>query len=341
MYYAGLDLGLKKTAACIVDEDDKILRQGNLDSDPETIALWLHEQKLPLKRVGIESGMMHEYIYFGLVKAGLPAIVINSVDSRTFLKSKINKTDKSDAHGIARMMRMRHYKEVYVKTEESQRQRVLLASRKLAHAKMRDTETHIRGIIRQFGFKMGTTSRAKFEARVRELVEHDANLLAAVEPMLALQRAAREQFNTLSRRILTVVRTCPVCQILMTCPGVGPIGALMFKTTIDTPTRFRNAKAVGAALGLTPRRWESGETQIMGRISRVGDGALRSVLYEGAQSFLAMNKRPCWLHTWAQELKEKKGHGKAVVALARKIAMILYVLWIEWRPFRWDDQPVA
>jgi len=341
MYYVGLDLGLKKTAVCIVDEDDKIIRRGDIDSEPEAIALWLYEQKLTYKRVGLESGMMHEYIYFGLVKAGYPAIVINSADSRNFLKNKINKTDKSDAHGIARMMRMKHYREVYVKTEESRRQRALLASRKLAIAKMRDTETHIRGIIRHFGFKLGKVTRKQFEPRVRELIEHDAMLMATVEPMLALARAAREQANTLTRQVLAIVRACPVCQILITCPGVGPIVALMFKTTIDLPTRFRNAKAVGAAVGLTPRRWESGDTKRMGRISKIGDEELRTSLFEGAQAFLAMNKRPCWLHTWAQELKEKKGHYKAVIALARKIAMVLYILWIEMRPFRWDDQPVA
>lgn len=341
MYYVGLDLGLKKTAACIVDENDKIVRRGDIDSEPETIALWLHDQKLKYKYVGIESGMMHEHMYFGLVKAGYPVKVINSTDSRDFMKRRINKNDKNDAHGIARMLRTGQYREVYVKTEESQRQRMKMASRRLAIAKMNDTELHIRGILRHFGMKVGKVPKGQYEARVRELVEHDADLLMTIEPLLAIRRVLREEVNTLTRQVLAIVRACPVCQILITCPGVGPITALQFKTTIDTPTRYQNARAVGAAIGLTPSARDSGETKRKGRISKIGDKDLRWSLFEGANAFMMRSKRKSWLREWALQLKEKKGHFKAVIALARKIAMILYVLWIEWRPFRWDEQPAT
>lgn len=341
MHYVGLDLGLKKTFACIVDDNDKVIKRGEVESEPEAIALWLYEQKLKYKFVGIESGMMHEYIYFGLVKAGYPVKVINSTDSRDFMKRKINKNDKNDAHGIARMLRTGQYREVYVKTEESQRQRVKLGTRRFAMLQLGDTERHIRGILRNFGLKIGKITRSQYETRVRELIEHDADLRTSIEPLLEARKVQIEKVNQLTREVLTVVKNCPVCKILMTCPGVGTITALMFKTTIDTPKRFQNARAVGAAIGLTPRAHDSGETKRKGRISKIGDKDLRSALFEGASAFMMRSNRKSWLREWALQLKEKKGYFKAVVALARKIAMILYTLWIEWRPFRWDDQPAT
>src|SRR5260370_5603940 len=198
------------------------------------------------------------------------------------LKAQINQTDRNDASGIEQMMRAGLYRPVDVKTIRSQKLRMLLTHRKLLQSKAIAIENDLRGTLRNFGLKVGMVGKVKFEARIRELVENLPDLAVLVEPMLIVRRVLREQIVILHRRLLAIVRDDGVCRRLMTTPGVGPVGALTYRATVDVPPRFRKSKSVGAVFGLTCAKYQSGEIDCSGRISRCVDQMMRAMLYESA-----------------------------------------------------------
>jgi transposase len=180
----------------------------------------------------------------------------------------------------------------------------------------------------------------KFEARIKELVENLPDLADLVEPLLVVRRVLREQFCVLHRRLLAIVRDDEVCRRLMTVPGVGPVVALTYRATVDVPARFRKSKAVGAVFGLTCSKYQSGEVEWSGRISRCGDEMMRVMLYEAAQSMLH-SKRWSWLKAWAMKIARHRGKKKAIVALARRLAVIMHRIWVDGTEFRWTREVVA
>ena len=183
--------------------------------------------------------------------------------------------------------------------------------------------------------------KVKFEARIRELVENLPDLAVLVEPMLIVRRTLREQIGILHRRLLAIVRNDDVCRRLMTIPGVGPVVALTYRATVDVPARFRNSKAVGAAFGLTPSRYQSGEINRPGAISRCGDEMMRVMLYEAAQVMLTRTNKWSWLKAWAMQIARRRGIKKAIVALARRLAVIMHRIWVDGTEFRWTREVTA
>ena len=243
---------------------------------------------------------------------------------KAVLKAQINKTDRNDARGIAQMMRAGLYRPVHVKTLRSQKLRMLLTHRKLLQSKAIAIENDLRGTLRNFGLKVGVVGKVKFEARIHELVENLPDLAVLVEPMLTVRRVLREQIVILHRRVLAIVRDDEVCRRLMTTPGVGPVVALTYRATVDVPARFRKSKSVGAVFGLTCAKYQSGELDWSGRISRCGDEMMRSMLYEAAQSMLVRSAKWSWLKAWAMKIARHRGIKKAIVALARRLAVIMH-----------------
>jgi transposase len=294
-----------------------------------------------LKRVGLEAGPLSQWLYSVLAEAGLPAICIETRQVKAVLKLQINKTDRNDARGIAQMMRVGLFRPVHVKTLTSQKRRMLLTSRKLLQSKLVDVENDLRGTLRNFGLKVGAVTTKKFEARIRALVETDPDLVAIAEPLLAVRRILLEQFDILHRRLLAIVRDDEVCRRLMTIPGVGPVVALTFRATVDTPARFRTSKAVGAAFGLTPCLHQSGESHRVGRISLCGDAMARAMLYEAAHTMLTRSTKWSWLRAWAMNVAKHRGMKKAVVALARRLAVIMHRMWMDGTEFRWTREAAA
>ena len=181
----------------------------------------------------------------------------------------------------------------------------------------------------------------KFETRIKELVENLPDLAILVEPLLIVRRVLREQIGILHRRLLTVVREDDVCRRLMTVPGVGPVVALTFRVTVDVPARFRNSKSVGAAFGLTPSKYQSGESERTGGISRCGDEMMRVMLYEAAQTMLVVSTKWSWLKAWAMKIARHRGMKKAIVALARRLAVIMHRIWVDGTEFRWTRDVAA
>jgi transposase len=249
-YFAGLDVSVKETSVCIVDDAGKIVREARVASEPEALLQVLTLYRF--KRVGLEAGPLSQWLYSVLAEAGLPVICVETRHMRAVLTAQINKTDRNDARGIAQMMRAGLYRPVHVKTLRSQKLRMLLTHRKLLQSKAIAIENDLRATLRNFGLKVGMVGTVKFEARIKELVENLPDLAILVEPLLTVRRVLREQITVLHRRLLAIVRDDDVCRRLMTVPGVGPVVALTFRVTVDVPARFRNSKAVGAVFGLIP-----------------------------------------------------------------------------------------
>jgi len=230
---------------------------------------------------------------------------------------------------------------VHVKTLRSQKLRMLLTHRKLLQSKAIAIENDLRGTLRNFGLKVGMVGTVKFEARIKELVENLPDLAALVEPLLVVRRVLREQIAVLHRRLLAIVRNDEVCRRLMTTPGVGPVVALTYRATIDVPARFRNSRAVGAVMGLTPCKYQSGQSDRTGAISKCGDEMLRVMLYEAAQILLMRSTKWSWLKAWAMQIARRRGIKKAIVALARRLAVIMHRIWVDGTEFRWTKQEAA
>ncbi len=339
-HFAGLDVSVKETSLCIVDEAGKIVREAKVASEPDALLRVLKNGAYHFKRIGLEAGPLSQWLFSALAEVGLPVICVETRHMRAALKAQINKTDRNDARGMAQMMRAGLYRPVHVKTLRSQKLRMLLTHRKLLQSKAIAIENDLRATLRNFGLKVGMVRAVKFEARIKKLVENIPDLAILVEPLLIVRRTLREQFGIVHRRLLAVVRDDEVCRRLMTVPGVGPVVALTYRSTVDVPARFRNSKAVGAVFGLTPSKYQSGEIDRTGAISRCGDEMMRVMLYEAAQSML-YSRKWSWLKAWAMQIARRRGMKKAIVALARRLAVVMHRIWIDGTEFRWTKQEAA
>jgi transposase len=340
-HFAGLDVSVKETSVCIVDDTGKLVREVKVASEPEALLPVLTNPYYRFKRIGLEAGPLSQWRFSALGEAGLPVICVETRHMRAVIQAQINKTDRNDARGMAQMMRAGLYRPVHVKTLRSQKLRMLLTHRKLLQSKAIALDNDLRGTLRNFGLKVGVVGASKFEARIRELVETLPDLAELVEPLLIVRRTLREQIGMLHGRLLAIVRNDEVCRRLMTVPGVGAVVALTYRATVDVPARFRNSKAVGAVFGLTPSRYQSGEVDRTGGISRCGDEMMRAMLYEAAHIMLVRSTKWSWLKAWAMKIARQRGIKKAIVALARRLAVILHRIWVDGSEFRWTREQAA
>ena len=340
-HFAGLDVSVKDTSICIVDDTGKIVREVKVASAPAALLAVLKNPAYHFKRIGLEAGPLSQWLFSAFAQAGLPVICVETRHMKAVLKAQINKTDRNDARGIAQMMRAGLYRPVHVKTLRSQKLRMLLTHRKLLQSKAIAVENDLRGTLRNFGLKVGMVGTVKFEARIKELVADIPDLAGLVEPLLVVRRVLREQIAVLHRRLLAIVKDDEVCRRLMTIPGVGPVVALTYRATVDVPARFRKSKSVGAVFGLTCAKYQSGEIDWSGRISRCGDEMMRVMLYEAAQILLTRTAKWSWLKAWAMQIARRRGMKKAIVALARRLAVIMHRIWVDGTEFRWSRQEAA
>lgn len=342
-HFVGLDISVKETTICIVDPHGRVVDRASVESDPKVISERLLDTDLAFGRIGLEAGPLSPWLYAGLVEAGLPAICVETRHMHAALSARINKTDRNDALGIAQMMRVGLFKAVHVKTPASQQRRLLLTSRKLLQRKAYDIENDLRGQLRNFGLKVGMVGAAGFDARVRELVANIPVVAAVVIPLLLAREALRAQLAKLQKMLIDAVRVDPVCRRLMTAPGVGPVVAFTYRACVDNPARFSRSKCVGAHYGLTPRLYQSGETSRIGRISRCGDELMRTALYEAALVLLTSPHTRRWsgLKAWGMGVVKRRGFQKAIVAVARKLAIVLHRMWRDGTDFRWSAAHAA
>jgi len=340
-HYVGLDVSQEQTAVCIVDEAGEIKYEGMIATDPDDIIVYLGSTGEEYGRIGLEAGSFTPWLYHEMIAAGLPVICLETRHAKAVLKAQNVKTDRNDARALAQMMRTGWYRPVHIKSKESQKIRILLNNRKCLGSKRIDLENQIRGTLKIFGLKTGKVTTAQYEPRIRELINHDPELQTYILPLLESRRVMLEQGRLLDRQIRKLAAGDEVCKRLMTVPGVGPIIALMYKATIDNPHRFTKSHTVGAHLGLTPRKYASGEIDYDGHITKCGDAMMRTHLYEAAKVMLTRSAKWSRLRAWGMQIAQRSSMKIACVAVARKLAVVLHRIWIDGTEFQFGAQEVA
>jgi transposase len=339
--YVGLDVSLKETSVAAIDENDRLVWRGRVASTPEAIADALKKHATRAERIGLEAGQLAAWLYHGLKALGWPVTCIDARHAKAALSLKVNKTDANDALGLAQIMRVGWFREVAVKGHDCQALRALLVARAQIVSQVTTLKNCVRGILKTFGHVLPKKLRASYIASVREIVEGNATLEPVVIPMLKALAATMEQLKVYDRSVQRVAREDETARRLMTAPGVGMIVALGYMTGVETPSRFARSSSVGAYFGMTPRRYQSGEVDQAGRVSKCGDGMVRGLLFEAAKVLLSRSAKPSDLKTWGRSLMRRIGKKKATMAVARKLALILHRMWSKGEPFRWTAVKTA
>jgi transposase len=331
--YAGIDVSLESASVCVVDASGRIVREAKVASEPDALIAWFAKSGVEVSRIGLEAGPLSQWLYAGMREAELAVELLETRHVRDAFKAMPVKTDRSDARGIAQLMRLGWFRPVHCKSLPAQELRAVLTARKLVQSKRHDMEMSLRGILRGFGLKVGSTTPRSFEGH--------PTLLAVADALLLARATLGEQLGKLQKRLVSLARDDTRARLLMSTPGVGVFVALTYVAAIDDPARFRSSKAAGAHFGLTPKKYQSGETDITGRISKIGDANVRTALYEAANVILTRPVKGSLLKSWAMRLAKRAGMRKAKVALARKLAVVLHRMLADGTRFTADKAAVA
>ena len=339
--YAGLDCSKETTSICVLGADGSIILEGTVASSPPAIATFLRRTRQRYVRVGLESWTMAPWLYDGLLASRLPAICIDALHAHRYLKVRRNKTDRNDARGIAEMMRVGLYRAVHVKSESTRELQALFGLRRTLVGKQLALERTVGALLLQWGLKMPRGRRRAFEQMATALASENATLKEVVGKLLELRATITTEVAVAGRHLEHFAQKDPICSRLMTAPGVGPMTALAYRIAIEDPGRFARSRDVAAHLGLVPRVRQSGGVARYGRTTRRGDLDARTHLFIAAQIALRSGGRSNWLRTWGETVAARRGRSKAIVAVARRLAVVLHRMWIDGSEFRWDAPPSA
>ncbi|MDL2403299.1 IS110 family transposase [Rhizobium mayense] len=323
--YIGLDVSMKETAISIRRAGKRIWR-GKCASDPAAIAELVRMRAPNVERVVFETGPLSVWFYHALRAEGLPAICVDARHAKAALDMAANKTDANDADGLAHLAEVGFFREVRVKSFDSMLSRTLVAARTKLMRTTLDVANQIRGLMKTFGLIVPCSMGGKFEVHIRSLLADNAGLSRIILPLLEAWRSLRLQAARLGKQLLAEARKNQQCQLLMSIPGVGAITATAYLTAVEDPANFKRSRSVGAWLGLTTRRYQSGEVDYDGHISRRGDTHVRSLLYEAAVVILTRSRADSDLRRWGIKLREKIGFKRSAVAVARKLAVIMHAM---------------
>ena len=333
-HYAGIDVSLECSSVCVVDATGKIVREGKVASEPEALIGWFASCGVEVARIGLEAGPLSQWLYAAMHRAGLAVELLETRHVRNAFKTMTVKTDRNDARGIAQLIRLGWFKPVHCKSLDAQEMRALLTARKLVQSKLHDVQNSVRGILRGFGLKVGETTATRFSGRITELVTGHPNLEVIAAALLSIHAVLLREFKAFEKRLRQLARSDARTRLLMSVPSVGTVVALTYASAIDDPARFTSSKRVGPHFGMTPKKYQSGETDYTGRISKIGDASVRAVLYEAAHIMLTKPVKGCTqLKSWAMRVARRAGMRKAKVALARKLAVIMHRMLADGKPF--------
>jgi transposase len=332
-YYAGIDVSLECSSVSIVDATGKIVREGKVASDPVALIAWFGVFGLNVIRIGLEAGPLSQWLYAAMKEAGLAVELLETRHVRNAFKTMAVKTDRKDARGIAELMRVGWFRPVHCKSMDAQETRAMLTARTLVQSKLHDIEMSLRGILRGFGLKIGKTTSNRLAGRINELVSEHPTLQIIAKALLAAHEVLLREFKGFEKRVRIMAREDAKTRLLMTTSGVGAIVSLTYGSAMDDPGRFKKSKTVGAHYGLAQKKYQSGETDYTGRISKIGDKSVRRALYQAAHIILTKPVKSSTLKTWAMRLAKRIGMKKAKVALARKLAVIMHRMLVDGKPF--------
>jgi transposase len=341
-HYAGIDVSLECSSVCVVDTNGKIVREAKVTSEPEALIDWFRSLGIELARIGLEAGPLSQWLYAAMKRAGLAVELLETRHASDAFKSMPVKSDRNDARNIAQLMRVGWFRPVHCKSMSAQEIRATLTARKLIQKKLRDIENSLRGILRGFGLKVGKTTTRSFAARISELVAGHPTLETIAVATLAVHTVLVREFNRFEKRVRTMSPLDAKARLLMSTPAVGPIISLTYASAIDAPARFTSSKRAGPLFGLTPKKYQSGETDYSGRINKNGDASVREALYEAAHIILTKPIKGCaQLKSWAMRIAKRAGMNKAKVALARKLAVIMLRMLKDNVPFNTTAKATA
>ncbi len=335
-HYIGLDVSLKSTSVCIVDEAGKIVYETEVPTEPELIVNEIYQAGLEVEKIAIESGGTSHWLVKSLKNYGLPAICIDARKMAAAISMRTNKTDKNDAREIANALRTGYYREVHQKADSTVAQKTILTVRRALIDQRTETINRIRGLLRLQGeLDCGSSqNHRQFAKTVREIIEGMLEeIKLSIEALLSVFTVLCEQINKIDQKIEMFTQDDEVVKLFKTIPGVGTVTALTYKLEIDDPTRFEKSRSVGAYIGMTPRQYSSGDTKRQGGVSKTGPSELRYLLADAAMCILYRVKTWSRLKLFGMKIKRKHGHKKAVVALGRKLAVTMHRMWIEGKPF--------
>jgi transposase len=274
-------------------------------------------------------------LFYGLKAEGFNVVCMEARQVSAALSAMRNKTHRKDARGIAQILRTGWFSPVHMKSREAHGVRALLSTRKALLSKTIDLANEVRGLLKIFGIRLPkTVKHGSFDGIVRPTIEMDEVLAHAMLPLLDARLVLYQHFLELDRRVKRAASQDEVCIRMMTVPGVGPIAALTFKAAVDDPARFKKSRTVAAHFGLTSRRYQSGEHDNPGRISKAGDRDVRATLYAAANVLLMRTTAGSQIKLWGRRLMRTKGRRRAVVAVARKLVVLLHRMWADGTEFR-------
>lgn len=351
-YFVGLDVSQKSTAICVIDNDGKIVHEGAARSRPDDIFGWIRNRMLVNDtidisdiRIGLEAGSISAWLHGGLNQHGLQVVCLETFQAHRFLATFRNKTDKNDARGLAQLLRMGgedFLKVVRLKSKGAQETRTLLASRDHLVKMKVSLENNISGSLKPYGgiVLRSATKAETFRERTLEVVRNlerdaDVHLMSIIAPSLLLYEQLVKRIEAMTKSAEKLAGEIPMVKRFMEIPGVGPITALSFYCAVDNPGRFHKSTDVAAYFGLTPRQFQSGETDYTTGISKRGDMSVRRALVIAVTVLLTSTKGWCSLKAWGVRLAGRIGISKARIAVARKLAVIMHRMWINndrWRP---------
>ena len=335
-YYAGLDVSMKETFICILDEEGQEVYESHTYTDPKHIYDEFLKSGYELEKVGLESGSLSSYLTKGLQALGCKATCIDARKMAAILSVTVNKTDRNDARGIADAMRCHHYKEVHLRDSQDDAVGILLKSRSTLVSNRGLLKNTVRGHLKNYGIRLGTVSHKQFSITVRsyypKLLQE---AVQGIEGLLKSYESLSKEIEKMEKPLKKICKQDKETQLLMTVPGVGMIVALTFKADLGDPTRFQKSSSVGAYYGMTPRQYSSGETVRQGRISRCGAKEVRTLLTEAAITLLTRTKSWSSLKVWGLKLMKKHGLKKAAMPVGRKLAVILHRMLLTGESFKY------
>lgn len=337
-HYVGLDVSMKSTSVCIVDQNGNIVHESTVSTEPEFLVEAIQKTGLSIELVGFESGPLGHYLTQAFKKSPLNAVCVDAKKMNAILSVRVNKTDKNDARGIANALRTGMFSRVHEKSQEAIDRSVILAMRRCLVKQRTDLKNHVRGVLKAYGIRLGAVGPNRFSETVKNYTqEADPFVRKAIERSLQVFELLHQQISEIDRELIETSRTDKEVKLLMTAHGVGPITALTYKAEIHDPNRFADSKTVGAYLGMTPTQYQSGDTCKQGRISRCGSSELRWLLSEAGLVVLTRSKKWSKLKAWGLKIARKKGLKKASMAVGRKLAVIMHRMLQEQREFVWGE----
>ena len=338
-HYVGLDVSLKTVFICIIDEKGKVVKEMEMNSTPEGVGGFLMGTGLKIAKIGLESGNLTHYLKKGFQEMGFEVVTMEARKMAAILATVINKTDKNDARGIAEALRAGHYKECVHRSDEAMEIRTLLHGRRTVVEERSHLTTSIKVHLKVYGIKLGKGTGKGFRGKIEQsIVNLKPRIKVVIGCLLNVLDVLEQEIKELDKLVKEAAKQDEDVKLLQSMDGIGPITALAFKSEIDQAKRFENSKDVGAYIGLTPKQYSSGEISRQGGISKQGSKQVRCLLVEAATVLLTRTKAWSKLRAWGLKIMKKKGKKKGIIAVARKMAVILHRMLLTGKPFERTDK---